>query len=58
MEKRKTSGKVAKVSEARVAIIERLRNTPADKLSKTAKWLLKKEDSGEKYWMDTRAVMK
>lgn len=43
MEKRKTSGKEAKVSEARVAIIERLRNTPADRLSKTAKWPLKKE---------------
>lgn len=47
-----------KKSAKRVAIIEKLRNTPADKLSKTAKWMLKREDDGEKYWMDMRAVLK
>lgn len=38
--------------------IERLRNTPPEKLSKTAKWILKNEENRQEVWMDMRAVLK
>ena len=50
--------KTKEKSKRRLALIEKLRNTPADKLSQTAKWMLKREDSNEEYWMDMRAVLK
>ncbi len=42
----------------RQALVERLRNTPSDKLSKAAKWMLKSEEEGNEYWMDMKAVLK
>lgn len=38
--------------------VAKLKNLPPEKLSKAAKWVLKDEEKGNEYWMDTKAVLK
>lgn len=40
------------------AFLEKLRNTPREKLSKAAQWVLDNEEKEERYWVDMRAVLK
>lgn len=55
MEKRRTKKQKA---EDWAAFMEKLRNTPKDRLSKAAKYVLEHEDEDGTYWMDMKAVLK
>lgn len=50
--------KKEKEKETLTVFMDKLRNTPPEKLSKYAKWLLKADRTKEQVWYDMKAVMK
>lgn len=56
-ERQKKRSKEQKIQDW-TKFMEKLRNTPEEKLSKAAKWVLKDEAEGREYWMDMKAVLK
>lgn len=56
MEKKKAKAEYKKKRWAQT--LEKLRNTPPERLSKAAKWILRNEGNRPEVYIDIKAVMK